>query len=209
MYEVECATARMLAELIYPAAHRTATVFTDGETDYTHYGPRTGKPLITLNRVGKGQVIYIGLPLGREVVQRNDPWLKRVVSRAIARFGPPLSITAQVPPGVQLVFGRKESMHVVSLVNHYAGMVVAAAPGAAVRVGPVKVEIPLRVTGGKPASVESVDTEGFQWSVERDALRLQADSIGNHALIAISREEQIGFHSAGEYRAGRLRPLRS
>lgn len=186
VYEIECTTARSLAELIYPAAHRTKDVFTDGETDYTHYGPRTGKALITLNRVGKGKVIYIGLPLGREIVQRNDPWLKGMLARAVTTFGLPLSITAQLPPGVQLVFGRKHSAHAVSLVNHYAGMVVSGTPRPAVQVGPVQVEIPLRVLGRTPTSVQPMEARGFQWSVERDTLRLRADSIGNHALIVIS-----------------------
>ncbi|MCX6619514.1 MAG: beta-galactosidase trimerization domain-containing protein, partial [Acidobacteria bacterium] len=186
LLEVECTTARPLAEIAYPAAHRTKEIFTDGETDYTHFGPRTGKPFITRNRVGQGSVLYIGVPLGREIVTRNDPWLKRLAARAVAAFGLPLSITSQLPPGVQMVFGRKDSSHIVSLVNHYPGMIVAGSPGPGLHVGPVQVEVPLRVLGHTPKSVQPKDTQGFAWSVERDTLRMRADSIGHHALLIIS-----------------------
>ena len=77
--EVKCTTAVKLAELVYPEGHRSPEVFTDGETPYTHFKKFTGKPLVTLNRVGKGAVIYISAPIGREIASRQDPWLKRLV----------------------------------------------------------------------------------------------------------------------------------
>ena len=52
--EVKSTTAVKLAELVYPEGHRSPDVFTDGETPYTHFKKFTGKPLVTLNRVGKG-----------------------------------------------------------------------------------------------------------------------------------------------------------
>ena len=185
-FEVQATTAAPLAELVYPAAHRTKDVFTDGETGYTHYGQRTGKPLITRNRLGKGSVVYIGVPLGREIATRNDPWLKRLLARTITAFGMPLSIRTKVPPGVQVVFGRTPAAHVISLVNHYAGLVVPAEERSPLQVGPVQVEVPIRVFGRAPAKVQAMDARNFAWRVEKDTLRMTADAIGHHALLIIS-----------------------
>lgn len=184
--EVESTTATPLAELIYPAAHRTPEIFTDGETDYIHPGARTGKPLVTLNRVGKGCVIYVASAIGREILTRNDPWLKLLVVRAIEAHAAPAAITTHVPAGVQVVFGRKADAHVVSLVNHYPGLVGSGAADAGPRVGPVRVEVPVAVLGRAPSAVRAIDAAAFEWKVEGATLRMSAEWIGHHAVLIIS-----------------------
>lgn len=180
--EVECTTAAPLADLLHPEAHRTAEVFTDAETPHTHWGKPSGMPLITLNRVGRGQVLYIAGPIGSEIASRDDAWLKRIVAFAVKKYGSGLPLAAQVPPGVQPVLVRRGSMHVLSLVNHYAGMVISGEPAPHPRVGPVAAAIPLAVLGGAPRSVRAIDAKGFRWKVEGENLRLEAETIGHHAL---------------------------
>jgi len=94
--EVQCTTAVKLAELVYPEGHRSPQIFTDGETPYTHFKKFTGKPLVTLNRVGKGTVIYISPPIGREIATRQDPWLKRLVARCVTKYAAALAVAIHV-----------------------------------------------------------------------------------------------------------------
>lgn len=183
--EVECTTAKPLADLLYPEAHRTPEVFTDGETSHTHWGKPTGMPLVTLNRVGKGQILYIAGPIGSEIASRDDTWLKRIVVYAVKKYGTNLPVTAQVPAGVQIVLGRRDAMHVVSLVNHYAGMVISGEAVPHPQVGPVAVEVPVRVLGGAPKSVKAVDASEFRWEVVRGTVRMRANTIGHHALFIL------------------------
>ena len=136
--------------------------------------------------MGKGQVIYIAAPIGAEILTRDDTWLKYLLATAVKKFGSGLPISAQLPPGVQVVFSRGRGTHVVSLVNHYAGMVVSGVPDSHPHVGPVRVEIPLAVLGGPPKTVQSLDSTGFRWKVDGTLLRLEADSIGRHAVIRIA-----------------------
>ncbi|HNY38817.1 MAG TPA: hypothetical protein PKJ41_00415 [Bryobacteraceae bacterium] len=183
--EIECAGARPLAGLVYPEGRRSKDIFTDAETPHTHFGKPSGKPLITINQVGKGRVIYIAGPIGAEIAARDDTWLKLLLTHAVKRFGSGLPISAQLPPGIQVVFSRGRGTHVVSLVNHYAGMVVSGEPNSHPQVGPVRLEIPLAVLGGAPRDVQPVDAAGFRWKVEGPVLRLQAETIGHHAVLRI------------------------
>lgn len=183
--EVECDGARPLAELVYPEGHRTPEVFTDGETPYTHFQKFTGKPLVTLHRVGQGSVMYIAGPIGTEILTRDDTWLKRLLAFAVKKYATGLPVDARVPPGVQVVFGRKAGVHVLSLVNHYVGLAVSGEDAPHPQVGPVEVTIPLKVLGGAPKAVQSIDATAFRWRVQGEQLRLEANSIGHHALIIL------------------------
>ena len=190
--EVQSTTARPLAELIYPEGHRSPTVFTDGETAYTHFQSLSGKPLITANRVGKGTVVYIAGPIGQQIATRDDPWLKRIVATAVRKYagGPTVEVIA--PPGVLAVFGRqkpkagREAVHVLSLVNLYAGMVTSADRTLAPRVGPLHVRVPLSFFTKAPTSVHPIDAKITRWRVTTESLEADIDSIGHHALLIVT-----------------------
>lgn len=185
--EVQPTSAKSLAELVYPEGHRTPTRFTDGETPYTHFKTFTGKPLVTINRVGEGAVIYIAAPIGHEIATREDPWLKRLVAFAVRKYAPSLVVQVQAPPGIQVVFGRRDggATHVLSLVNLYAGLATAGGTPVHPQVGPVKVTIPLRVFGSRPKTVQSIDVHGMQWKVGSNELQVEIASIGHHALLVV------------------------
>lgn len=186
--EIEATTATMLAELAYPAAHRTRDVFTDGETAYTHFGPRTGKPFITLNRIGKGAVVYIAAPIGREILTREDPWLKYTLTQIVRKFAAPQVIDADVPPGVQVVFGRKRNgrMHVISLINLYTGLVAGPWGSRRPQIGPLKLSVDTASLGARPSSVESIGAEGMRWAQRGARLEIEIDRIAQHAVVALA-----------------------
>jgi len=185
--EVQCTTARPLAELVYPEDHRTKERFTDGETAYIHFKTFTGKPLVTINRVGKGSVIYISAPIGQQISAREDPWLKRLMAYVVRKYGPGLAVQVSAPPGIQVVFGRRDAgaTHVLSLVNLYTGL---AASGGSVnpQVGPVKVTIPLRVFAARPKAVQAIDAQGMRWRLGRQALEVDITTVGHHAVLVIT-----------------------
>ncbi len=184
--EVECTTARALAELAYPAAHRTKEIYTDGETPYTHFGARTGKSLITLNQVGKGKVVYIAAPIGREILTRGDTWLSNTIAQLVKRYAAPLAIESQVPTGVQTVFGRRQDAYVISLLNHYQGLAVGAWGSVAPQVGPIRIDVNTSLLDRPPRSVKWIGAQGVRWIVSGNRLRIDVDRIGHHAVLVLS-----------------------
>ncbi len=54
------------------------------------------------------------------------------------------------------------------------------------QVGPISLRIPLAVLTKAPQKIESIDATGLTWRVSEDELRIEANSIGAHAVIAIS-----------------------
>ncbi|MEO7146008.1 MAG: alpha-amylase family protein, partial [Bryobacteraceae bacterium] len=181
--EVKCTSAVKLAELVYPEGHRSPTVFTDGETPYTHFKQFTGKPLVTLNRVGRGSVIYISPPIGREIEMRQDPWLKRLVGRCVTRYAAGLAIEMQAPAGIQVVFGRKPGASVVSLVNVYGGLAPGTDQLSLPQVGPVRLTVQV---GSRPASIRLLGGSGLDWKYRGRVIDVSIQSVGHHALLIVA-----------------------
>lgn len=180
--EVEATTAKRLVELVYPEGHRTPTVFTDGETPYTHFKTFTGKPLATLNRVGRGAFLYIAAPIGKEIATRQDPWLKRLIGQCILRYAPKLAVEAATPPGIQIVCGRRDDAIVVSLVNHYGGLAPGSGERSLPHVGPVS--LTLRNLA-RPRSVELLHGAGLEWKHANSELTVKVESVGHHGLVIV------------------------
>ncbi len=185
--EIQCTTAKPLAQLVYPEGHRTRDRFTDGETPYTHFKTFTGKPMVTVNQVGKGRVIYIAGPIGQEIAAREDPWLKRLVAFATRKYAAGLALDVEAPAGIQVVLGRKDrgATHVLSLVNLYGGLALSG-EASAPQVGPVKVTIPLRVFATLPKAVRPLDAQGVRWNITPKGLEVSIASIGHHALLIVT-----------------------
>ena len=186
--EIECTTARPLAELGYPEAHRTASTFL-WETKYNQFKSSTGKPLVTVNPIGQGKVVYVAAPIGEQIASRADVWLKRLLVNAVRKYATGLVPDMIVPAGVQVVYGRRPGAHVLSLVNLYAG--ADPAPGRPVpRVGPMQARIPVTSLGTAPVSVEGIDIHGLKWQVRAETLEISAESIGLHGVVAIRQERK-------------------
>ena len=187
---VACTTAEPLAELVHPEAARTAETFL-WETAYNPFKQRTGRPLITLNRIGRGAVIYIAAPLGRQILARGDPNLKAVLTRILRHYASEPAITVKAPAGIAVVFGRRAdgpagpAQHTVSLVNTYASLVLNSPDDVIPQVGPVGLRIPLRVFSQPPQRVASLDTSGLTWKVAGGELQIEIAQIGLHAVIAM------------------------
>lgn len=188
---VACTTAQPLAELIYPAAPRTGDTYL-WETAYNPFRSQgTGRPLITLNRIGRGAVIYIAAPIGRQILQRGDPNLKAVLSRIVRHYTTDPALSIKAPAGIAVVFGRREAgplgpaLHAISLVNTYASLVLNSPDDPIPQVGPVSLRVPLRVLGHAPQRIESIDANGLTWTLLDDELRIEVERINLHAVISI------------------------
>ena len=188
--DVTCTTAMMLAERVHPEAARTPAAYLCAAT-YNHFKHFTGRPLITLNRIGRGAVIYVAAPLGRQILARGDTNLKALIGNIVRRFATDLSIKAQAPPGIMVVFGRRHAgpngpaMHTISLVNRYSGAILNSPDQVRPRVGPISLRVPLHVLPKPPHSVDGIDTSGLAWKIAGAELQIEVADIGHHAVIAI------------------------
>lgn len=161
-------------------------IYTDGETPYTHFGARTAKPLIALNQVGKGEVVYIAAPIGREILVRADTWLRNTVAGIVKRYAAPLAIESQAPTGVQTVFRQRQGAFIISLLNHYQGLAVGAWGSAAPQVGPIQIDVDVSRLEPPPHAVKWIGAQGVRWNCSGKRLRIHVDRIGHHAVLILS-----------------------
>jgi hypothetical protein len=185
--KIECTTAQPLATTVYPEARMTAKTFI-WEAPYNHFKKFTREPAVTLNRVGRGSVLYVAAPIGREIVQRDDPWLKQIISGAVKKYAVGIAAQMTGPAGIQIVLGRRPDSvtHVVSLVNRYAGMMPVPTGVARPQVGPIQVRVALSALGRRPSAVKNVDLKGVEWRVAEDSLWIDVQSVGIHGLLIVS-----------------------
>jgi len=139
--------------------------------------------VVTLNRVGQGAVIYVSAPVGREIGTRQDPWLKRLIARCLAHYATGQAIEMQAPTGIQMIYGRKPGVSVVSLVNHYGGLAPGTDDRSLPDVGPVRLAIRI---GSRPQSVRLVGGSGLDSKYRDGLLEANILSVGHHALLIIT-----------------------
>jgi len=186
---VATTSAVPLAELIHPEAEVTERTFL-WSTAYNHPKHSSGKPLITVNRVGKGAAVYIAGPIGKEIEARNDPWLKSVIRDIVINHAKGLAVEVDAPPGVLVILGRKKRerrLHVLSLVNRYGGMVVGTRGRESDHpsVGPIRARVLLSALGRRPGRVLAIDAEGMKWTTTEIHVVIDIDRISHHAVICI------------------------
>jgi hypothetical protein len=186
---VHATTARPLAHLMEPEAEVTDRTFL-WSGPYNHPKTLTSRPFVTLNRVGKGFVAYLAGPVGRDILARNDPWLKAIVRAIVGRWSRGRALELEAPPGVMAVLSSKRaapSARVLSLVNRYGGMIVGTGraeldhPG----LGPVRARLRLASLGGRPRRVRAIGAEGVKRTLTRTHLVVDVARIGHHALLLI------------------------
>jgi hypothetical protein len=186
--KIECTTAQPLATAVYPEAKSTEQTFT-WEAPYNYFKQFTKEPMITLNRIGQGSVVYVAAPIGREIAVRDDPWLKHIIVAAVKKYAVGIAAELTGPSGIQIVVGRRPDSvtNVVSLVNRYAGMIPVPAGVPRPQVGPVRVRVALSALGRRPSAVRSIaGVKGVEWHISEDALWIDVQSVDVHGLLVIS-----------------------
>lgn len=188
--DVTCTTATLLAERVHPEKARTRETYLCGAT-YNHPKDFTSRPVVTLNRIGRGAVVYVAAPLGRQILQRGDSNLKALVGNIVRHFATHLAVTMQAPPGIMVVFGRREAgphgpaVNTLSLVNRYSGTILASPDQPRPQVGPIKLQVALGAWPQGPRHLECIGASGLTWRVADATLHIEIASIGHHAVVAI------------------------
>ena len=124
-YEIKPTTARVLANFYEPQGNyqRHTAIFMQAASPKRL---NSGKPVITINKFGKGQVIYIACDLGEkglrhipgEIVQCYTQKLaSNLLSLLLGNRGK--SLTTNAPAGVELIANKQGDRIIVHLINNY------------------------------------------------------------------------------------------
>jgi hypothetical protein len=115
---------KILANLRFPDAERSQTRFFFHE----HSGPDPRgvrvSPMVTWNRVGKGEVFYVSAPLGKDFYLREDPSVGEII-RNLVRAASKSIVESTSGVGLEINLTRHQpgSRVVLHLVNHYTSRV--------------------------------------------------------------------------------------
>lgn len=79
----------------------------------------TGCPAITLNKFGKGNVVYISGNVFYGYMLNNQWNIKRIIKNALNLVLLEKLIEINAPPGVEVVLAKQNDKEIVHLINHY------------------------------------------------------------------------------------------
>jgi hypothetical protein len=121
--EVTLAGAHPLASYVLPMAVRTPDHYI-WATAYNWPGLDSGKPAITLNRLGRGQCMYLGFPLGTNIARRlkSDPWPAQLLANLVDYTLPRPFLRTNAPCTVEVIANHWRTGYAIHLVNYYSAI---------------------------------------------------------------------------------------
>jgi len=143
-------------------------------------------PAAVLNRVGKGQVLYMPADLFRDFVHNRYPLTRRFVGTLVERLLPDPEIRVQAPACVDVALRHRGTTLLVHLVNRASGIPNLPSNGAIDEIPPVG---PIRVTVRTPARPAQVRCEleagQLDWDWTDGVLTISLATVCIHAAITV------------------------
>ena len=180
-------TAKTLATVVYPEAERTEDTFIWPLYCYNHPHKDSGKPMITVNDFGNGKCMYIAAPIGMEIEETNNSWLKQLMLNMVDYLLPERIIETDAPAGVEIILNHQhdKGRHIIHLINNYVvmgGRISLDEEGPVL--GPVNIRCRLEKIGDVK-KVYSPDNENISWTTNESWLKVEIPSIKTHSIIII------------------------
>lgn len=147
---------------------------------------RLTSPAALLNRVGKGQVLYMPADLFRDFANNRYPLTRRFIGALTERLLPDPEIRVKAPACVDVALRRRGTTLLVHLVNRASGIPNLPNNGAIDEipaVGPIRVTVR---TPARPAQVRCELEEGcLAWEWAGGVLTLNLATVHIHAAISV------------------------
>jgi hypothetical protein len=150
---------------------------------YGHSHPfrPTEIPAVTLNKYGKGQCIYMGIPLGVSVCWTKSPWLEKLFVNA-AKLVHTSVIDAQVPSLVEVNLMEQENRYMLHLIPF---PLKSGSKFIEDDITLADIELCLRVP--QPASIICENAE-FEWdNKETNSVVLKINKLKDHAMFILNK----------------------
>lgn len=143
-------------------------------------------PAAVVNRVGRGQVLYVPANLFRDFVHNRYPLTRRFIGALAERLLPAPVIRAQSPACVDVTLRRRGTTTFIHLLNRASGIPNLPNNGAIDEipaVGPVRVTMRLPA---RPAAVRcELEAGHVEWDWRDGALSVRLATVHIHAAICI------------------------
>ena len=180
----------VLARVIPPESERTEQRFFFHEQSGPDMETPVRPPLVTRRRVGKGQVIYVAAPLGRDFEVRRDSSVGQLV-RNLVKLAAPQVLETKAGIGLEISVTKHEAGHVlVHLVNHYSNRVESFVPARKAHEVDISIDTAWleKALGGSVGKARLVP-EDRDVAVKTDGGRLSfvVDEVGISAIVALER----------------------
>jgi hypothetical protein len=147
---------------------------------------QTRFPAATMNKVGKGRVVYLPGGLFRAYQRDRNPLQREVLGEIVAKLAPPFGVVVDAPSCVDVALRRKKERRIIHFVNRGTGLPNAAGSVAVdeiAPVGPITVRIKRKA---KPASVTlAFEDASVKTVFSKGLLTVTIDTVHIHSALVI------------------------
>jgi len=147
-------------------------------------------PAAVLNRVGRGQVLYVPADLFRDFNHNRYPLTRRFVGALAQRLLPDPEVRVRAPACVDIALRRRGPSRFIHLVNRASGIPNLPNNGAIDEIPPVgPIRVAMRMPG-RPVSVRCALEDGkLDWDWRDGVLDVTLVSVRIHAAIRVEIQE--------------------
>lgn len=207
-YKIKSVTAKVLATYHYPIASFSR----DRSAFHRRHAPRlenSGDAAITMNRYGKGQVVYVGCALGTgelgavSIEGSGEGTGSGPYAKLIGAYPKQLvdnlvtlvlgeenrSVKTSAPPGVEVVVNKQGSRYIVHLLNHYlVPTLFYDTVRGAMELGNIRLEINEKKTGKIADVYRVMGDRGEELCTDRDGdwLCVHVPRLSVHEMIVLN-----------------------
>ncbi|RLE40110.1 hypothetical protein DRJ16_07465, partial [Candidatus Woesearchaeota archaeon] len=154
-------------------------------------GADTGYPAITLNKFGRGKVIYISGDIFSGYILKNQWNIKYIVRNALNIVLPEKIVEIDAPAGVEVVLTEQGSKRLIHLINHYGERYLSPWPhggnnALTENVIPIY-NIGVRVKYDRTPNKVVLEPEGkkLEWKMEDGKISIKIPKLEIHSCIVI------------------------
>ncbi len=150
---------------------------------YMHGHPfkTTDIPAVTLNKYGKGQCIYMGIPAGVAMRWTKSPWLEKMLVNAAKLIHRPV-LEAKAPSMVEVNLMEQENRYILHLIS------------LPVKMGKSFIEdditltdIEIKLNLPEPRSIEGKNVE-FKWETDGSGVTaIKVSKLKDHAMLILNK----------------------
>ncbi len=144
----------------------------------------TEYPGAVINRVGKGQVVYVPWDLFRFYRETRYPAARGWVGELVQALQPDLGLWVQAPAVVDVILRRKGRRRLVHLINRSTGLSLEPPARAVEEIPPVgPVEIEMRVESPPRKVWLAGDQAEFKWGWAKGRLWARVEEVEIHCAV--------------------------
>jgi len=148
-------------------------------------GKNSNYPCITLNKYGKGRVIFIAGEIFKTYWEKNDPYLKYLIRNLVNLVTKEKLLEVEAPPCIEVSLFQKENKKVLHLVNSHTEKALSGVCFAE-DIPPIyEIEVRLEVEKKPKGIIQQPEKKEIEFTYKEGYIEFKVPDVKIHTVIEV------------------------